>query len=141
MGRPPEDELDVIIRPGDPRFAIEREAWTAAARKAQSLHSADGLLAGVADDDWHVRYESIDRLKARRHDDDRTFPALAKLAERDPKRHVRGKALTALLDFDRDEVASIAERAMQDPSSHVGWDANFVLYQLGLAKSLPDYPN
>jgi hypothetical protein len=61
-GRP---RKDVIIRPGDPRFAIERDAWTAAARKAQSLHSADELLAGVADHDWHVRYESIDRLKAR----------------------------------------------------------------------------
>jgi hypothetical protein len=74
-------------------------------------------------------------------DDDRTFPALAKLAQRGPTWHVRGKALTALLDFDRDEVASIAELAMQDPSSHVRWDANFVLFQLGLTKSLPDYPD
>jgi HEAT repeats len=141
MERPVEEELDVIIGPGDPRFAVEREAWTLAARKAQSLHSADELLAGVADDDWHVRYESIDRLKGRWHDHDRTFPVLAELAERDSKWHVRGKALTALLDFDRDEVASIAERAMQDPSTHVRWDANVVLYQLGLTKSLPDYPD
>ena len=60
MDRPSEEELDVIIRPGDLRFRAEREAWTAAARKVQSLHSADELLAGVADDDWHVRHQSID---------------------------------------------------------------------------------
>jgi hypothetical protein len=35
MDRPSEEELDVIIRPGDLRFRAEREAWTAAARKAQ----------------------------------------------------------------------------------------------------------
>jgi len=80
-------------------------------------------------------------LKARWHGDPRTFPALVELVEHDPRWQVRGKALAALLDFDREEVASIAERAMGDPSSHVRWDANFVLYQLGLTKSLPDYPD
>jgi hypothetical protein len=74
MDTPTEDELDVIIGPDDPRFAAEQAAWSAARRKAQALLSAEDLLAGVGDDDWHVRHESLDRLKARWRDDPRTFP-------------------------------------------------------------------
>ncbi len=141
MEFPQEDELDVIIKPDDPRFAEERTAWIAASKKAQGLLSAEELLTGVSDDDWHVRYESIDRLKARWHDDPRTFPALVQLAERDPKWHVRDHAMMALHDFERDEVISVARRGTRDPSSHVRWSANFVLFQRGLETVLDDYPD
>jgi hypothetical protein len=43
MEFPQEDELDVIIKPDDPRFAEERAAWIAASRKAQGLLSAEEL--------------------------------------------------------------------------------------------------
>jgi hypothetical protein len=62
-------------------------------QEGTALHSADELLAGVADDDWHVRHESIDRLKDCWHGDPRTFPVVAELVEHDPKWQVRGKAL------------------------------------------------
>lgn len=103
--------------------------------------SAEELLTGVSDDDWHVRSESIDRLKARWHYDPRTFPALVQLAERDPKWHVRDHAMMALHDFERDEVISVARRGTRDPSSHVRWSANFVLFQRGLVTVLDDYPD
>lgn len=74
---PREDDPDVIIKPDDPRLAAERTAW-AATRKAQALHSAEEVLAGLSDDDWHVRHESSDRLKARWHDDPRTFPRIVR---------------------------------------------------------------
>lgn len=151
-GLPPEDQPDVVwIGPvgpipiqyeDDPRFEEEREAWSKARKKAQALHSADELLQGVADQDWRVRYESIDRL-AVRHDDPRTLPALLKLAERDPISEVRSRGMMRLVDFDLDAVAPIARRGLEDPSADVRWSANFVLFQFGLSNSpyvLPDAP-
>jgi len=79
---PPEDKPDVVwvgpVGPvpihyeDDPRFEDERVAWSKARKKAQALHSAEEGLKGVTDDDWRVRFESVDRLAARWHDDGRT---------------------------------------------------------------------
>jgi hypothetical protein len=74
----------------DPRFEDERAAWSSARKKAQALHTADELLDGVTDSDWRVRFESVDRLAARWHDDSRTLPALLELAEHDLVWQVRG---------------------------------------------------
>jgi hypothetical protein len=63
-----------IIDPDDPRFQSERHAWSEARARAQAMHSADELLQGLRDDDWMVRFEVVDRLVARAHDDERTVP-------------------------------------------------------------------
>jgi HEAT repeat protein len=143
---PPEDQPDVVwIGPvgpipihyeDDPRFDDERAAWSKAREKAQALHSAEELLEGVTDDDWMVRFEAVDRLAARWHNDRRTLPALLQLAEHDPVWQVRGKGMMRLVDFDRDAVVPIARRGLTDPSADVRWSANFVLFQFGLSRSL-----
>jgi HEAT repeat protein len=141
---PPEDQPDVVwvgpVGPipihyeDDPRFEEERAAWSHANKKAQALHSAEELLGGVVDDDWRVRYESIDRLAARWHDDPRTLPVLLDVAEHDSVWQVRSIATMRLGDFDPDAVVSVARRGLSDPSGDVRWSANFVLFQFGLSK-------
>jgi HEAT repeat protein len=142
---PPEDQPDVawigpvgpipIHYEDDPRFDEERAAWSKARKRAQALHSAEELLQGVADDDWRVRHESIDRLVARWHDDPRTLPALLELAEHDPVWQVRDRGMMRLVDFDHETVLPIARRGLKDPSADVRWSANFVLFQFGLSSS------
>lgn len=76
---PPEDQPDTIdigpvkgipiFHDDDPRLEEDRALWSAATRKAQALHSADELLAGLRDHDWRVRHESVDRLVARAKDE------------------------------------------------------------------------
>jgi HEAT repeat protein len=142
---PPEDQPDVVclgpVGPipihyeDDPRFEEERAAWSHARRKAQALHSAEKLLEGVVDDDWRIRFESIDRLAARWHDDPRTLPALLDVAEHDSVWQVRSSATMRLVDFDPDAVVAVARRGLSDPSDDVRWSANFVLFQFGLSKS------
>ncbi len=142
---PPEDQPDVVwIGPvgpipihyeDDPQFEDERVAWSKARKKAQALHFAEELLEGVTDDDWRVRFESVDRLGARWHDDGRTLPALLQLAEHDPIWQVRDRGMMRLVDFDRDAVVPIARRGLNDPSADVRWSANFVLFQFGLSDS------
>lgn len=110
-------------------------AWSNARKKAQGLHSAEQLLDGVTDKDWRIRFESVDRLAARWHDDRRTLPALLELAEHDPVWQVRARGTMRLVDFDRDAVVLIARRGLSDPSADVRWSANFVLFQFGLSNS------
>jgi HEAT repeats len=88
-------------------------------KKAQGLHSVEQLLEGVADKDWRIRFESVDRLAARWHDDRRTLPALLELAEHDPAWQVRARGTMRLVDFDRDAVVPIARRGLSDPSADV----------------------
>jgi HEAT repeat protein len=150
---PPEDQPPIVwvgpVGPipihyeDDPRFEEERAAWSDARKKAQALHSAEELLGGVIDDNWRVRYESIDRLAARWHDDPRTLPALLELAEHDSVWQVRSSATMRLVDFDPDAVVPVARRGLSDPSADVRWSANFVLFQFGVSKSpyvTPDGP-
>jgi HEAT repeat protein len=150
---PPEDQPDVdwigpvgpipIHYEDDPRFEEERAAWSDARKKAQALHSAEELLGGVIDDNWRVRYESIDRLAARWHDDPRTLPALLELAEHDSVWQIRSSATMLLVDFDPDAVVPVARRGLSDPGADVRWSANFVLFQFGVSKSryvTPDGP-
>jgi HEAT repeat protein len=144
---PPEDQPDEIwigpvgpipiIEADDPRFTEERAAWSKARARAQALHSEDELLSGVRDSDWRVRHESIDRLKARWHDDPRTLPALLDLAEHDPEWRVRSTATMALASFDRHRVVPVLRRGLEDPNERVRWAANFELYQFGLS----DFPD
>jgi HEAT repeat protein len=141
---PPKDQPDVIwIGPvgpipiqyeDDPRFDDERAAWSKATKSAQALHSADQLLQGVTDDDWRVRFQSIDRLKARWHDDPRTLPTLLDLAEHDPIWQVRDRATMVLIYFDRDVVVPIVRRLLADECADVRWSANYVLSQFGLSQ-------
>jgi HEAT repeat protein len=139
-GAPPEDGLDLIVGPDDPAFGIEQAAWSRATAKAQALHSPDELLMGLRDEDWHVRYESIDRMVARWHDDERTLPTLIRLVESDRKWQVRQKAMMAFVNFDQDEVVPVANRGLDDPSAHVRWSAHYILFQRDLMTSLPDDP-
>jgi hypothetical protein len=141
---PPKDQPDVIwIGPvgpipiqyaDDPRFDDERAAWSKATKSAQAFHSADQLLQGVTDEDWRVRFQSIDRLKARWHDDPRTLPTLLDLAEHDPIWQVRDRATMVLIYFDRDVVAPIVRRLLADECADVRWWANYVLSQFGLSQ-------
>lgn len=119
----------------DPRFAEERAAWSHARKAAQTLHSADELLQGVVDDRWRVRFESIDRLAARWHDDPRTLPALMELAEHDCVWQVRSRATMRLVDFDPVAVVPVAWRGLSDSSADVRWSAKFVLLQLDVSQS------
>jgi len=147
---PPEDQPDVVwIGPvgpipihheDDPLFEEERAAWSEARQKARSLHSAEDLLMGVADEDWRVRHESIDRLAARCHDDSRTLPALLELAGHVPVWQVRDAATMALVGFDPDAVVPVAQRGLNDPVEHVRWSANFALFQLGVLNSADSTP-
>jgi hypothetical protein len=144
---PPEDQPDVVsIGPvgpmpihyeDDPRLEDERASWSEARKKARALHSAEEPLEGVADDDWKVRFESVDRLAARWHDDARTLPTLLELTEHDPAWQVGDRGMMRLLDFDRDSVVPTAWRGLNDPSADVRWSVNFVLFQFGLSDS-PD---
>lgn len=118
---------------GSPRSA---PSGRGARAKAQSLHSAEELLAGVRDVDWRVRHESVPRLLARWHDDDRTLLTILELAEHDPVWQVRSAAIMKLLSFDSDSVPVAARRALDDASEEVRWSANYVLFQLGHSDSL-----
>jgi len=40
-----------------------------------------------------------------------------------------------LADFDRDAVAPVIRRGLNDPSEDVRWSSNFVLFQFGLVNS------
>jgi HEAT repeat protein len=96
---PPEDQPDTIqigpvgpipvFHEDDPRLADDRAAWASARRKAQAMLSADELLDGLADPDWRVRHEVVDRLIARAREDPRTLPALLRAAMQDEAWQVR----------------------------------------------------
>jgi HEAT repeat protein len=139
---PPEDQPDEIwigpvgpvpiIDEDDPRFRDERAAWSAATRKAQALHSTDELLSGVRDEDWRVRYESVDRLAARWPDDPRTVEALLDVAASDPSNVARSRAMMRLCDFDAETVELTLRRGLADADEDVRWSAEFSLGQLGL---------
>jgi HEAT repeat protein len=144
---PPEDRPDVIwigsigpipiIDEDDPRFEEEQAAQSAANRKAQALHSADELLEGVRDEDWRVRYESVDRLVARWSADPRTVDVLIEVASADPAWQVRSKAMMRLDEFDPDRVEPTLRRGLADPNEDVRWSARFILFQLGLIDDPP----
>jgi HEAT repeat protein len=140
---PPEDQPDAIwigpigpipvVDDDDPRFEEERVAWSVARAKAQALHSADELLAGLNDPDWRVRHESVDRLVARWKNDPRTVDAVLKAAATDPVWQVRAAAVMRVSDFEPDRVRQILLSALQDGHQEVRWSAKYVLGQLGLA--------
>ena len=137
---PPEDlpdELTIgpvehipIIDADDPRFEAERSAWSRARVRAQALHSVDDLLDGVADDDWRVRFESIDRLVARWRKDSRTPLAVMRVAEHDPVWQVRARAMGQLDEFDPHLVRRALLRGLKDPDETVRSSARFALDQL-----------
>jgi HEAT repeat protein len=111
---PPEDQPDTIdVGPitgipvhyeNDPRFESDRQAWSLARRRAQAMHSADELLAGLRDEDWRVRSEVVDRLIARARDDVRTLPALLAAAIDDTSWEVRDSVVMALIRFELPQV-------------------------------------
>ncbi len=141
MELPPEDQPDVIwIGPvgpipvaddDDPRFEEERAAWSAANKKAQSLHSPDELLEGLADPDWRVRCECIDRLIARGREDPRTPAAILKAAAEDSAWQVRDAAMMRLDEFDPQLARPVLLAGLEDVNEEVRWSAQFVLDQGG----------
>jgi len=137
---PPEDlpdELTIgpvgpipIIDEDDPRFEAERSVWSSARAKAQVLHSVEDLLDGLADDEWRVRFESIDRLVARGRDDPRTPLAVRRVAEHDPVWQVRARAMTRLHEFDAHLVRRTLLRGLRDSNELVRSSARYALDQL-----------
>lgn len=137
---PPEDlpdELTIgpvgpipIIDEDDPRFEAERSAWSSARARAQALHSVEDLVDGLADDDWRVRFESIDRLVARWRDDSRTPLAVRRIAEHDPVWKVRARAMTRLHEFDPHLVRRALLRGLRDSNEDVRSSAQYALDQL-----------
>jgi HEAT repeat protein len=140
---PPEDGPDEIriepvgpipiIEDDDPRFAAERADWSRARAKAQALHSADELFAGIRDTDWRVRFESIDRVVARWKDDPRTIEEVLHAATADPIWQVRDRAMMRLVEFDAEKVRPTLLMGLNDESEDVRWSADYVLGQLGLS--------
>lgn len=140
---PPEDQPDVIyIGPvgpipigydDDPRYEEERAAWSEATKKAQALHSAEELLAGLRDPDWRVRFESVDRLVARWKDDPRTADTVLKAASEDSSSAVRANAMMRLDEFDPEQARRVLLSGLEDPDEDVRWAAQFILDQLGPA--------
>jgi HEAT repeat protein len=137
---PPEDLPDEItigpvgpipiIDDDDPRFEAERSAWSSARARAQAFHSVEELLDGVDDDDWRVRFESIDRLIARWRDDPRTPLAVRRIAEHDPVWQVRSNAMMRLHEFDADLVREVLLRGLSDSNEEVRSSARYALDQL-----------
>lgn len=137
---PPEDQpyvIDVgsvkgipILHDDDPRLTEDRAKWSAATKKAQTLHSPDELLAGLRDPDWRVRHESVDRLVARAKDDSRTLPTLLETALSDEAWQVRDAVVMRLIDFDPSEVLDVLDRASRDPYPDVRESALYAIDQL-----------
>jgi HEAT repeat protein len=137
---PPEDRPDEIWIGGvgpipiryedDPRLAEDREAWSKSTARAQAMHSADELLAGLVDADWRVRHEIVDRLIARARDDRRTLPALLKALAHDPAWQVRDAVAIRMADFERDAVLPALLTARADPHPEVRWSVEFSISQL-----------
>lgn len=137
---PPEDRADEIwIGPvgpipvhydDDPRLADDRAAWSQATARAQAMHSADELLAGMVEGDWRVRHEVVDRLVARAAGDGRTVPALLRALAGDPAWQVRDKVAMRMTDFSDDRVLRALLAARDDPHSEVQWSVQYALGQL-----------
>jgi HEAT repeat protein len=139
---PPEDQPDTIdigpikgvpiFHEDDPRLTEERAARAAATRKAQALHSADELISGMADPDWRVRLETVDRLIARARHDERTLPTLLRAATADDAWQVRDAVVIRLNEFDVDPVLPVLRDATNDAVADVRWSARYALFQMGL---------
>ena len=119
-----------IIDEDNPRFEAERSAWSSARASAQALHSVEDLLDGVADDDWRVRFESIDRLVARWRKDSRTPLAVMRVAEQDPVWQVRARAMSRLHEFDPHLIRRVLLRGLSDSNEEVRSSARYGLDQL-----------
>jgi len=138
---PPEDQPDTIdIGPvqdipvhyeDDPRLGEERAIWSAARAKAQAMHSADELVAGLDDPDWRVRHEVVDRVAARWKDDPRTLVALTRSLANDAAWQVRDAAAMALAWFSPPEVVPALQTALSDPNEKVRESAACSLGFLG----------
>jgi hypothetical protein len=94
------------------------------------LHSADELLSGVHDPNWRVRHESIDRLKARWHDDARTLPRSWSWLSMTRNGAFGVRQRWPLGYFDRDRVVPVLRRGLEDSNQEVRWAANLELYGL-----------
>ena len=138
-GLPPDDQPDEIyIGPvgpipvhydDDPRLIDERAAWSAAAKVAQSLITADELIGGMSHVDWRVRHDVVPRLVARAGDDSRTIPTLIAAIDSDPAWEVRDAAVMALRWPEDGRVMAVLERALDDSQPEVRWSASFKLAQ------------
>ncbi len=144
-GLPPEDQPDEIwiglVGPipvhydDDPRLEEQRAAHYRATAKAQAMHTAEELLAGLTDHDWRVRHEVVDRLIARWGQDERTLPALMRAALDDPAWQVRDAVVMRLHDFDKELVMPVLREAQRDEHEDVRSAANYSLAQLGVPDS------
>lgn len=129
-----------VVDEEDPAEDQGRAAWSAARVRAQSLHNTDELVAGLSDDNWHVRHEVVDRLVARAGDDPRTLPKLLDRLALDPEWQVRDAIAMALLHYPADATAVALRAAVGDSHQDVRWSASYVLHQLGLGPWPGDCP-
>jgi HEAT repeat protein len=115
----------------DPRLEGDRQAWSAARRKAQAMQTTEALLEGLDDGDWRVRHEVVDRLVVWGRNDVRTLAALMRVAIGDAAWQVRDAAVMTLSEFDPELVAPTLRAATHDPQPDVRQSATFALGQIG----------
>jgi HEAT repeat protein len=137
---PPEDQPDTfdvgpvkgipIIDDDDPRFEDERAAWSEATRRAQAMTTPDALLGGLADVDWRVRHEVVDRLAVRAAADGRIAPALLAAMKDDPVWQVRASIAMRSFELPGVDVLPVLQQARVDPHPEVRWAASYALDQL-----------
>ena len=143
----PEDQPDTIdigpvkdipvFHEDDPRLEEDQQKWSAAAKKAQALHSPDELLSGLRDPDWRVRHETVDRLIARAKDDPRTIPTLIQAASSDDSWQVRDAVVMRLPDLHSQEVLGALRIATEDEHPEVRWSAAYALTSAGARPTRP----
>lgn len=90
------------------------------------------MIESIADPDWRVRHELVDRLIARARDDVRTLPTLLAEAADDEAWQVRDAVVLRLNEFNQIAVLPALRRAEQDPVRDDQWSAQCLLFQLGL---------
>lgn len=131
---PPDEPPASPVRDARAVAEDERAAFSAAARTAQALHTAEELLRGLRHHEWRVRCESVSRLAARWPEDPRTRPALLGAAVHDRSWEVRDTVVLHLAAFRGVSVTAVLQAAAHDPHEDVRWSARFALFQKGLGE-------
>jgi len=105
-----------------------------AASIADSMHSTEELLAGLAHSDPNVRSRVVPRLVARTQHDERTVGALIASLQVDESAEVRSSVAMNLWRFAEDgRVEDALRQAAADPDDSVRWAVGYSLSQMGIS--------